>query len=126
MHRIEWSAEAEAGLARTLHSTSDFDALAFLRTNVLSGAFELWRVEDHSFMVTHSTRNKNTQRGILFVWGYEGRNLNAFADVLVDLARRNNLDTIQFETFHRSMIRMLRRFDPREIGNHIYSIEVAR
>jgi hypothetical protein len=119
--KMTWSDEAAKALASTFHSDDAFDAAAHIRDGVISGRLELWRIDQESWAVTQAWEGK------LLAWCYVGRNVIGFVETFLRIAKDNGLTDLSFATRRKGLPRMLKRFNPRAIGNggELFSIEAA-
>lgn len=100
----EVTAEDEASIAR------DVDA----------GTCQLWRVNDHSYLVT----NVDASSRELIVCCYAGRDVLAIADVLYRIARDQGLQAVRFFTKRPALARLLATRFPLVPFGYVYRCEV--
>lgn len=99
MIKHDWNTEAEQGLSRTT------DNMHRLRSRVLRGEAELWRVGD-SWLVTEIFPN------LLWIWTYQGTDFLQTARTLSRTALSNGLHKIGWFTFHKGACRVFRHARP--------------
>lgn len=111
-----WTDEA----ARALFEVTAEDS-ATVAADVDAGTCELWRVNDHSYMVT----NVDLSSRELIVCCYAGCDILAIATVLYRLTRQQNLCAVRFFTKRPALARKLRTGFPllKEYGR-VYRCEV--
>jgi hypothetical protein len=113
--REPWSEEARIGLRDTF-----FTAETRMREGVASGKMELFRV----FAESHAPGKQlgfliiERMRGMLFIWCYQGTGVVCLIHQLREYARQNGFEQLSFFTRHRAVIRVLRRYRPREYMKH--------
>jgi len=99
--REQWSTEAVHGLGETLRDCEDL-----LREQVESGAAELWRIEDHSWMITR-TEYFTKRKPELVVCCYKGCDLNAVTQVILDTAIQQDFGSIRYHTRRKGLNRLV-------------------
>ena len=99
--RQQWSQEAAEGLGETLRDCEDL-----LREQVESGAAELWRVEDHSWMITRTEYFPN-RRPELVVCCYKGEDLNRVTQAILENALKQGFGSIRYHTRRKGLNRLV-------------------
>ena len=110
-----WTAAA----AEALRQVTAEDEAQVAR-DVDAGTCELWRVDDHSYLVT----NVDLSSRELIVCCYAGRDVLAIADVLYRIARKQGLEAIRFFTKRPALARKLRTRFPLELYGTVFRCEV--
>lgn len=113
--REPWSAEAREGLKDTF-----YDAEQRVHDGVVSGKMELFRVFAESHAPGKQVGWLILQRlhGMLFIWCYQGTGIVCLIHQLREYARQEGFEQLSFFTRHRAVIRVLRRYKPREYMKH--------
>jgi hypothetical protein len=84
---LHWSPDAAEGLKDTLFTGTDRIA-----DGVTLGQFELWKVNDDSWLVTEVVKREK----FLLVWCYQGRGLFNVMMLLCNIAANNGLERVKF------------------------------
>ena len=97
-----WSKEAEEGLAETLSDCTDL-----LREQVEQGIAELWRVENHSWMITR-VENFPGRKPELVVCCYKGEDLKNVTQAIMQAAIKNGIGSIRYHTRRKGLNRLVK------------------
>lgn len=116
LERIPRWTEAAAAALRAVTAEDE----ASVARDVDAGTCELWRVDDHSYLVTNVDLNSRE----LIVCCYAGKNVMAIADVLYRIARDQGLAAVRFFTKRPALARKLRARFPLEPYGYVYRCEV--
>ena len=101
IERQAWSNEAAQGLGETLSDCEDL-----LREQVERGIAELWRVDDHSWMITRTEHLPN-RKPELVVCCYKGREINAVTQVIMEAAKQQGFGSIRYHTNRKGLNRLV-------------------
>jgi len=99
--RQSWSDDAEQGLGETLRNDTEL-----LRQQVDSGTAELWRVNDHSWMITR-VEPVPGRKPELVVCCYKGRDLNTVTQHIMQAAIKNGFGSIRYHTRRKGLNRLV-------------------
>ncbi len=99
--RKAWSDEAEQGLGETLR-----DDMELLRDQVEQGTAELWRVDNHSWMITRIEPIPG-RKPEMVVCCYKGRDLNKVTQHLMQAALRQGFGSIRYHTRRKGLNRLV-------------------
>lgn len=100
-----WTREAEQGLGETLRGDADL-----LRQQVNDGIAELWRIENHSWMITR-VEDLPGRKPELVVCCYKGKDLRTVGDLILTQANRQDFGSIRFHTRRKGLNRLLHKFE---------------
>ena len=100
-----WSEAAEQGLGETLRDDTEL-----LKQQVNNGIAELWRIEQHSWMITRVDALPG-RAPELVVCCYKGKHLNTVGELIVAQATQQRFGSIRFHTNRKGLNRLLSQFD---------------
>jgi len=99
--REDWSQEAAQGLGETLRDCEDL-----LREQVEQGITQLWRIENHSWMITRTEHFPN-RKPELVVCCYKGQDLNNVTQEIMKSAINNGFGSIRYHTKRKGLNRLV-------------------
>ena len=95
-----------------------------LEADVAAGRAQLWEINDgESFAVTRLEGAPGMPLHELVVCAYAGRDVRAFAAMVVESARRQGVPSIRWHTRRPALARMLTAYRP-ELAEYVFRVEV--
>jgi len=101
----EWSESFAAAIASALGSDSEFIA-----DEVKNGVCQAWLFVDGKETIGHAITRLETET--LVVVAYEGKDVEAFADMIVRICETKQLPYARFHTVRPGLNKLLARFNP--------------
>jgi hypothetical protein len=116
--KLGWRDDALQLLKSVLHDADGFSASEFVRNGVQSGSMEMWNLGNKATAITQ------TSGDCLHVHAYEGRDVLSFAKVFSELGRRSGCSRATFNTDNKGLLRMLKDYNPKSIGENLYEVRL--
>lgn len=115
----QWSRAAEIGLKKALAGYEQY-----YEQEVNLGRCELFRVENHSWLITRIEFDAWINEKILVVCCYEGKELEPFVSYLIERYRVNGFSSIRFHTRSRALGEWMRKQFNFQVDEYIYKLRL--